>query len=53
MKRYVPGLVTELTRDSANDTDADKMCSNFIRDVKLFPQENRGLIDEIYYLCTC
>ena len=25
-------------------TDADKMCSNFIRDVKLFPQENRGLI---------
>ena len=33
-------------------TDADKMCLNFIRDVKLFPQENRGLIDEIYYLCT-
>ena len=33
-------------------TDADIMCSNFIRDVKLFPQENRGLIDEIYYLCT-
>ena len=28
-------------------TDADKMCSNFIRDVKLFPQENGGLIDEI------
>ena len=27
-------------------TDADIMCSNFIRDVKLFPQENRGLIDE-------
>ena len=34
-------------------TDADKLCSNFIRDVKLFPQENRGLIDEIYYSCTC
>ena len=33
-------------------TDADKLCSNFIRDVKLFPQENGGLIDEIYYLCT-
>ena len=25
-------------------TDADKMCSNFIRDVRLFPQENRELI---------
>ena len=33
-------------------TDADKMCSNFIRDVRLFPQENRELIDEIDYLCT-
>ena len=33
-------------------TDADKMCSNFIRDVRLFPKENRELIDEIYYLCT-
>ena len=28
-------------------TDTDKVCSNFIRDVKLFPQETRGLIDEI------
>jgi len=34
-------------------TDADKMCSNFIRDVKLFPQVNRGLSDEVYYMCTC
>ena len=34
------------------NTDADKLCSNFIRNVKLFPQENGGLIDEIYYLCT-
>ena len=23
-------------------TDADKLCSNFITDVKLFPQENKG-----------
>ena len=33
-------------------TDADILCSHFIRDFKLFPQENRGLIDDIYYLCT-
>ena len=32
-------------------SDADKVCSNFIRDVKLFPLENKALIDEIYYLC--
>ena len=32
--------------------DADKICSNFIRDVKIFPQQNRGLTNEIYYICT-
>ena len=32
--------------------DLDKICSNFIRDVKTFPQQNRGLTNEIYYIRT-
>ena len=34
-------------------TDDVKLCSNFIRDVKLFPQENRNLFHEVYYMSTC
>jgi hypothetical protein len=28
-------------------------CANFIRDVQLFPQVNRALLQEIYYISTC
>ena len=28
-------------------------CTNFIHDVQLFPQENRTLLQEFYYISTC
>ena len=33
-------------------SSADKMCANFNSDVKFYPEENRGLTAEVYYLCT-
>ena len=28
-------------------------CANFIQDMQLFPQVNRTLLQEIYYISTC
>ena len=34
-------------------TEQDCLCAAFIRDVRLAPDVNNHLLDEIFYVCTC
>ena len=34
-------------------TEQDRLCAAFIRDVRLAPDINNHLLNEVFYVCTC